>query len=225
VSGRPTDAEQAAYTEVLQQIKYRMYTADHFLSDAGHNYLSGPDGFPYAAEMAALQLRKVLELVLLGSLITNKSALAQSEKALARKKPDEALKAVEKLNPNFWPHPVLQVPVKAGALYVLENVTDGLKRDEYGRAFGLVSEWVHARNPLAQPLDPVGGREKLRQLYWKLIPLLNHFVIGLVDRDAMLKCQMAAYPIGAPHTGPGEVEVVLLERAGPMAWTLPPTAG
>jgi len=217
VSGRPTEEEQHEYANLLAQVKGRLGAAYFFLSDVGNDQIGGLLGRPYPMECAALQLRKVLELLLLGSLITNRSALSQSEKALSRKKADEASKLVEKLNPAFWPNPVRQAPGRLGASWQLKPVADGfLRREEYGRAFGLVSSWAHARNPLAAPLDPDRGRADLSNLEQKLRRLVNHFTVGLVDRDAMLVCQMSAFPRGVDMVGDGRVQVVLFERMAGM---------
>jgi len=213
VSLKPTDADQVAYAKVLEEIKGRVGAAYYFLSDAAEMHFDSILGPKYATECAALQLRKTLELLLLGTLLTNGSALAQSRKVLAKKKPEDARKLVERINPRYWPEPVEQRPGSDGMTYSFIPITaDVLKREDYGRAFGLTSTWCHATNPLASPLDPIEGRLRLRELERRTRRLVKNFTVGLVDRDALLVCQMASFPPGIAPIGDGKVQVTRAEK-------------
>jgi hypothetical protein len=66
--------------------------------DGAHAYLS-PAADLGDGRIRGAQLRKLLELIVMGSLVTNRGAVEQITEALARKGVDDARKLVRKAKP------------------------------------------------------------------------------------------------------------------------------
>lgn len=85
----PTDDQLAAYRATIESILERIHQAKATL-DLGTG--------ERIVESAALDLRKALEGLLLSSLVTHLDRLSAIEDALARQKPSDARKMVERLS-------------------------------------------------------------------------------------------------------------------------------
>lgn len=140
-----------AYTAVMQEIKRR--TEIVFLLH--RNELS----MKYKAtqiETMVLQIRMILELIALASLASHKSLFEQQQKKFSSYwDPVRVLKDVEKLNPSFYPKPMIERPSKTpGAKSDLEDMRSGfLTRDELVEIHGRCGNVLHARNPYGKELD------------------------------------------------------------------------
>lgn len=169
------------YAALMTQVKYR---TEHALS-----WLEDPPTFP-RLEAAAGQIRLMLETVMLGSIITNRSVLDQTTAALARADHERAWRLVKRRNPDYWPEPTRQI-LEGPGRYRWEPVLEGFLREEdYHRTWGSVSEWLHARNPYAALTDPVAAARDLRSTTYSIVRLLEHHSVHLLDRDYVLNCLM-----------------------------------
>jgi hypothetical protein len=199
------------YEKVLGEIRLR--------SDCGLAVLGKPMRAPPDIELAAVQLRKTLELIVLGSLVTNRSALEQVMTSFATKDSPAARKIVRRANPNYWPVPKKQVQVAPGRFEFGEVNGDFLREEEWGMAYGFASDLLHAANPFGSTLlsirsTPEQLQDIERKLYgWfmKIVTLLNHHLVHLVDTDTFLACLM--------RTEQGGVQVAVFQRIEPE----PPT--
>lgn len=166
-----------------------------------------PDPLPPNIELAALHLRKVLELILLGSLITNRVEIEAITKALQRKQARQARELVKAANPSYWPKGTKAFGPPGSGVISVDPAPGALREDEWDAAYGHLSELLHARNPFKSPLDLTTQRGWLGELRNKIMSLLEHHIVTLVDRDYMLICLM--------KTDAGCVEVVMLARDSP----------
>jgi hypothetical protein len=181
-TGQMTAEDRERYAAVMEEMKGRI--------DQRYGLLVG--NFTYfSVESAALQARLALELLALSSLVTHRDAVAEVASAFERKKPDEALSLVRRLNPSFWPRPTRQLLDEHGVSVGWEDVTDGyLMEVEWGPSWGRLSGWLHARNPYIGLPPTEEGANLTRTVLDRLVCLLNHHQVQLLGRDYLLVCMM-----------------------------------
>ncbi len=91
----PKDRER--YSKVLEEMAHRLRGT--------RKHLESPPTIA-TVEYAALQLRKVLELIMMASLVTNRVAIEGISQAFARADADRARKLSRNANPHYWPRAV-----------------------------------------------------------------------------------------------------------------------
>jgi hypothetical protein len=190
-----SEGDRAQYVAVLREIKVRIEAALQAIANPRH---------VLEIEHAALNLRMVLELVVLSSLVTNRSAIEAVASALHRKDAAEARKLAKRANPGYWPVPVKQVELseKAPRQFRLEPVDRPYVREnEWGREFGRTSALLHSRNPLEPARDITVAANELRDLAQRLITLLDHHEIHLADRESMVVAGMQTKETGDVQVG------------------------
>ncbi len=194
------DEDINLYTRLLQEVKARM--------DAAGDLLEAVPRSRPRADSIAVELRIVLELLLLGSLITNRTEVGRVTSAFHNQDHESARKLVERVNPGYWPKPTKQIVVGRGQ-FKLEDITEGfLTPKDWGRAYGFLSDQLHAANPYVktpfttEALDPIYDR--MAEIHRKIVALTNHHWIQPANREYAL--------IGLMHGSSGEVQVTLFER-------------
>src|SRR6516225_9099518 len=100
-SKKKEDVER--YGDVIKQIKFRLDAADELLTGLPQTIRKKDQ---LAIEHAALELRLVLELIVLGSLVTNREAISKVSSVFKIDGASEARKAVEAVNSDYWPQPI-----------------------------------------------------------------------------------------------------------------------
>ena len=182
-----SDEDMVLYAAQMEQVKARL--------DAAFEFLQPPFIYP-RVEGGLLQLRQAMEALMLSSLITNRRAV---ERVFAKKNHDDVLKLVRKVNPTFWPEPSSQVLDDHGVI-AMDPVTTGfLTEDEYMPTWGRLSEWLHATNPFVAMRSPQEGALFGLEVGQKLITLLNHHSVRLLERDELLVCMMNEKTSGRVH--------------------------
>lgn len=137
---------------------------------------------------ASVHLRIVLEALMLGTLIVNRDALDRAEKAIRKLKPKDAVKTVAKINGHYWPEPLMTNWTSDGRPYWDELTSGFLRSDEVGRAYGVVSAWVHARHPLRTQLNVAAGHEAIAKIHHRLAILTHVFRLRTVQENLWLIC-------------------------------------
>jgi hypothetical protein len=174
--------DRIRYATMMEHVKMRQAQADHFLSLPPTHVM---------VESAALQMLLALELVALSSIVTDRDTVEEVTRAFERRKPEKAIKLVRKANPDFWPQPTEQGHAPTGTVDEWAEVTgDYLTEDEWAPSWGLLSGWLHARNPFASMPDPLEGVALVRMISQRLVRLLSHHHVQLMDRDHLLVCTM-----------------------------------
>lgn len=201
----PTRDDVDAYRGVLNDIGGRLGLVRGLLRDAidiAHQ------------EWVAVELRIVLELIVMGSLVTNREAISKVSSVLKIKGVTEAQKIVERVNREYWPTPMAGTRRADGTLVGESLVaTEFLRKADWGREYGFLSELVHAWSPYDSPRDVAADVARLQSLSDRVEVLLRQHVIVLAGyRDAYL---------GQLNFEEGEVVVASLKR--PPGWT-PPNA-
>lgn len=188
------EADRALYLKVLVEIRWRV--------DRGIRLLTANTCDATALESAAVHLRKVLELIVFGSLINNREEIEGVAKAFARKDVSDARKLVRKVNANYWPVGLNQRVEDGGDERVRP---DQLQESEWGTAYGFASEILHTPNPYTVR-ESVGPKQQNELLQWfrKVVALLNHHEVRLANEDYLLRCLML--------TQGGEVQVSVFKK-------------
>lgn len=104
-------------------------------------------------EIAAVNLRKVLELIAFGSLTANKAAYTAAYVGIEKKWRAKALlDDLEKIHADFYPKPLQRPAISGGAPrhfhFEFQN-TGFLTRDEFIELYDVCSKVIHTRNPFA----------------------------------------------------------------------------
>jgi hypothetical protein len=164
------------YLSILEELKGRIACINLILTSS--------TGLPErpAIELGYLQLRMMCELTAVGCIVVHGGVEGVNglRKIWAA---DEIMKRLEKLHPDFYPHPILLSFPKPGHVHA-DTVTDGfLKKDELIRLVGLCGDVLH-RGSLKNFLSPNTtldrGLDGVREWGQKLVTLLSQHRIGLV---------------------------------------------
>ena len=154
------------------------------------------------AESAALQLRIILELIALSSLVANQE---QYRKHRANFKRDwnakRILETLEKANPKFYPVPTKQVLVSAG-YYNTPQINSGyLTKEEFVNLYDRCSSILHATNPFSEWEDDMRTFLFKEVPEWmdKIIVLLNHHHLYPIDDSRMYIVLMQSKDDGNVH--------------------------
>lgn len=173
------------YADCMEEIKKRVLVIDGFLTgELTAKYLQT------TAECIGLQLRKILELVALASMVANQSEYRKHRKNFHRDwNGKRILDALEAANPQFYPVPTRQViDPHTGKVTEVKTIRSGfLTKSDYVKLYDACGGILHARNPFSQ------GTQNARSLLkdapeWKkrIMVLLNHHQIQLSDKDKQL---------------------------------------
>lgn len=189
----PEDKQR--YADILEEVASRL--------EAVKDLLAAGDAGLANIELSALHLRKIIELVVMGSLVTNRTEIEALAKALQRKKVREAQELAKAANPDYWPKGTRPFAGTSGPVEI-QAVEGAWREDEWSTVYGHLSELLHARNPYKKPIDMPKERTWQCETRDKVIKLLEHHLVTLVNRDHML--------VGRLLFDAKEVEVVTLER-------------
>jgi hypothetical protein len=151
---RPTRTDMKTYEAVLTEIGERLRLVRQLL-----------DQPVTQVEWIAIELRIALELMVLGSLVTNRDAISKVSSVFKVKDVTAARKLVKQVNPRYWPTPIESGPRDDdGALTGQPFEGDFLRENEWGREYGFLSGLVHAQHPYADPRDLTSEAAHLRSL-------------------------------------------------------------
>ncbi len=127
-------------------------------------------------EFMCLQIRKMLELISMGSLVANKEEFES-----IGKKYNEywnarlILQDIERLNPDFYPKPIVELPsAEKNVTSILEDKKTGfLTREEFPKVYEKCGKFLHSYNPF--------GSQPEAAYYEKNIPIWLDKIIGLLS--------------------------------------------
>jgi len=183
---KPPDID--LYCGVMEEIKRRSAVVGSFLNGKSSTIYKAT-----SIESACLQVRKILELIALASLVANKTEFAsQNDKFAKVWNARLILNDLERLNPHFYPKPVRELPgAKPGVTSDLQDITNGfLTKDKFLKVYERCGGIMHSDNPY--------GRKTDYQYYDKSIPrwmeetriLLNSHTIHLLNDDNLYLIHM-----------------------------------
>ena len=153
-------------------------------------------------ESAALQLRKILELIALSSLVANHE---QYSKYRANFRKDwnakRILETLDKANPKFYPVPTRQVQVDKGRFDTPHIESGYLTKDEFVVLYDRCSTILHTDNPFSIREEGIKAFLFKEVPEWmdKIITLLNHHHVFPVGDDHMYIVLMQSKADGNVH--------------------------
>ncbi|MBJ6543942.1 MULTISPECIES: hypothetical protein [Enterobacter] len=139
--------------------------------------------FQVVIEMEALQLRKLLELIAFSSLITHEKAYEQVTKKIDGVwKAKNILKELEKINPDFYPVPI--IGIKESGWVKLRG--GFLTKKQFVALYDECSMYIHVRNPYRVRKKPLTFHEKVPMYLSKIENLLLKHIVSLAGSEGLL---------------------------------------
>lgn len=179
------------YANCMEEIKKRTLVIDGYLKgELTARYLQT------TAECVSLQLRKILELIALASMVANQPEYKKHRRNFQREwNGKRILATLEEANPEFYPVPTMQIRDRqTGRVVETKTIDSGfLTKTDYVRLYDACGSILHARNPFAG-----GGRDagaflsKTPMWMERIRVLLNHHQIRLLDTDKQIWVLMQA---------------------------------
>jgi len=176
------------YCDVMEEIKRRTAVV--------WSFLNGKSSTIYKAttiESACLQVRKILELIALASLVANKTEFAaQNEKFAKVWNARLILNDLERLNPDFYPKPFREVrSAEVGVINDLQDITDGfLTKEEFLKVYEKCGGMMHSDNPYGGKTDCGYYDKSIPKWMEKIRVLLNSHTIRLLNDENMYVIHM-----------------------------------
>jgi hypothetical protein len=165
------------YAAVMKEIKLRTEVINLFASGQRNaQYV------PTNVETIGLQFRKVFELVAMASLAANREQYSLDYNDFAKHwEAAELLKNVEKINPNYYPQPVVEVPSDQPGIghNLKKRDEDYLTKADLITAHGRCGSLMHAANPFGNPIDYSYFQQNFPVWMTKIINLLNNHEVRL----------------------------------------------
>jgi hypothetical protein len=156
---------------------------------------------PARVEFVYLHLRKIIELIAMGSLLANAETFSKFHANIQSYwHAKDLLKAMEAINPAFYPKPIIQKPSERPGIKMdwLDRPDDYLTKDRFITLYDKCGSIMHARNPFAPDPDYQKLEESGPKWYLWIVNLLNSHLIRLAGDPNLYLIQMGSE--GAPPT-------------------------
>jgi hypothetical protein len=185
------EVEMKRYCDLMEEVKLLINVVNHFLSGQGHALYQ-----PSTLETVCLQIRKILELIAFGSLVANKDAYTATYTKVSKAwNAGEILAELAKVNPNFYPVPVIEVPSDIPGVQNQhkERVGDYLDEAEFKEVYGRCGVLAHAANPYGKAIDYAYYARTLPIWRTRIMNLLNAHDIHLLGNPGMYVVHMSEH--------------------------------
>ncbi|MBI3401650.1 MAG: hypothetical protein HY048_09540 [Acidobacteria bacterium] len=155
-------------------------------------------------ELAALQLRMVLELIAFASLCAHKDTYAAVHANFAKHwKASLLLKELASMHPDFYPKPVRFDHIKEGGVRHFARVDGFLTQEEFVRLYDVCSQVIHTANPFGE-LKPIDFGLSVAAWVERIQALLDTHFIRLYGNPQLWVVQMGAGTGGSVHVAVAE---------------------
>ncbi len=185
------------YRDNLCEIKKRVEVIVDHLTDDSISIFSITD-----VEFLCLQFRKILELIALSSLVANKEEYSkQHDKFAKHYNARLILQDLERINVDFYPRPTKQniKEIAGRKIFDLQPVTEGfLTKEEFFVVYEKCGSMLHAENPYGHKKNIQDIKLEFPVWLNKIIKLLNHHSITLIDDETMIIGLMQGEEDGQP---------------------------
>jgi hypothetical protein len=169
------------YIQLMTEIKNRVQSIADILNQKRTTTFQATN-----IEFMCLQIRKILELISLSSLVMNHE-LFEKEKIKYQKfwHAQRILNDIERLNPDFYPIPIItSPPIDKEAKFLLkEREDDFLSKADFVKIYEKCGKIMHADNPFGSKSDGVYYQNQIGIWLTKITKLLNCHKIKLADDD------------------------------------------
>ena len=182
-----SDTDISQYCSVMEEIKRRTDVIQFFLNRDGHALFEAT-----TTESICLQVRKILELVALASLIANKEKYGQAYRNIEKHwNAERILRDLRRINPEFYPNSIIEVALEGPVVARWDDRTTGfLTEDDFVDIYEKCGSILHARNPLRDPIDYEAYLRNIPDWIDKIMKLLNSHTIRLADDPNLYLIQM-----------------------------------
>ena len=189
----------AKYKTQMETIKNRINTIELILSTS----LEYTTPYPYTnIELCALQLRKIIESIILSSLVANADIYNKTFRKLAKVwNVSNIYKELIKLNPRFFPEPIRIIrhperrkeysdgSVDTGDEFVKK---DGcITAEESIETLGRIGKFMHATNPFSEEVDIDYYEKLVFETSQRIKRLLSIHLVHFIDESGMYYVAMA----------------------------------
>lgn len=184
------DSAQDKYREVLIEIKHRTAVVDSLIFGQVHVIY-----VPTTVESICLQIRKILELIAFSSLIANKEIYSSQHKKFSEHwNARLMLQDLERINPDFYPQPILQKPSSTPGISSdwVDRKDDFLTKELFIKVYEKCGGILHADNPYGNKTDYPYYQEQAKDWRNRIVNLLNAHTIKLVNDKNLYLFQMGA---------------------------------
>jgi len=186
------------YCDLMEEVKRRVDVVSHVTG--------GGARLPALAayELCYLQLRFVCELIALGCLAAHGDIHHKVGKRLLRDyNADHIIKGLSDLHPDFYPRPTRQIKDdETGRPVSWKPIEDGyLTKDELLKLYGACGDVLHRGgfDRLLRPREIDVGLAPVEACKERIVTLLNHHQIQLIDPDQLFVVLMQAESDGKVH--------------------------
>lgn len=163
-------AVMSKYVALMEGVKERITALDAALPGLVVNGV----GDLAKLQLVAVLLRQILETIAFASLVFNKTLYDQVHKdAASQWSAKRLLDKIEKLNPQFYPKPILQLPKDDSHRSIVPKTSGFLTRQEFIALYDECSGIIHQKNPLNQNYGYTAFADAVPAWRTKLIELLN----------------------------------------------------
>lgn len=139
-------------------------------------------------ESICLQLRKVLELIAFSSLVCHREAYSKVRHDIAKDwHGNRILKAVEKINPSFYPQPVNGWVSRKRGPPRFENLRGGyLSRNQFAKLYDRCGDLLHSTNPFAREKNFASFSRMSPEWVRRIESLLMEHTVSIGPRHELL---------------------------------------
>jgi len=174
-------ANIAQYCALMEEIKCRVAVVQGFLNGSWHTmYLAS------TIESVCLQVRKILELVALGSLVLNKDEYQRVHAEFAKHwNAPRILRDIERVNPHFYPQPFKDINGK-----FVDITSSFLTRKKFPDVYVKCGAILHADNPYGSRVDYAYYQRSVQTWLTEIMVLLGAHRISLLDDPSLYVVHM-----------------------------------
>jgi len=155
----------------MEEVKRRMAVIDAFMVGVAHAVY-----MPTTSESICLQLRKILELVAMASLVANKDEFSKVYAKFAKYwNAKLLLRDLEGINPDFYPKPVLENQSGKPAIKSewQDRPPDYLDKASFVKLYDDCSAIIHASNPYGAKIDYAHYQRSIPAWRQQIVNLLS----------------------------------------------------
>lgn len=171
------------YTACMDEIKKRIRVVEAILNNKlSTSYLITN------VELICIQIRKILELIALSSLVANKEEYQKVKKYIERAwKAKDILKDLNTINPNYYPQPIVLQCWNGDINNIrTQPVQSGfLTREELLNIYSICGGFLHAQNPFAYKKQFESILKLVHSWLKKIKTLTNVHIVQLIDENTM----------------------------------------
>jgi len=172
----------------MEEIKIRFLVIVNFIRD---NKSTGNDITDI--EFVTLQFRKILELIALSSIVSNKEKYSEvREKFENDWNAKNIIRELERINPEFYPRPVSKVTSHDPSVnYHFEQIKNGyLTKSAFLKLYEKCGGLLHAENPFGSKKDYASIKQNANEWLNKIQKLLDLHCVLIYGHEQVWIVQM-----------------------------------